>query len=93
MTDSALIDSATQRLSQALEQLEAAVDRWLEVERSYGILAEQVHTLDADRARLAADLDTQLARSRRLESTNRDVAKRVDAAMENIKLVLDAQGE
>jgi hypothetical protein len=63
------------------------------MERSRAILSEQVHALDADRARLAADLDMQMARSRRLEATNRDVARRLDAAMDNIKLVLDAQEE
>jgi hypothetical protein len=91
MTDSTVIDSATRRLTQALDQLEAAVDRRIEVEHSRAILTEQVHALDADRAKLAADLDTQTARARRLESTNRDIARRLDAAMDNIKLVLDAQ--
>ena len=58
---------------------------------SRAILTEQVHALDIDRAKLAADLDSQLARSRRLETANRDVARRLDAAMDNIKLVLDAK--
>lgn len=93
MNDAAVAESITRRLTQALDQLEAAVNRTLEMERSRAILSEQVHALDADRARLAADLDTQMARSRRLEAANRDVARRLDAAMDNIKLVLDAQEE
>ena len=91
MSDSTGIDSATRRLTQALDLLEAAVDRRLEIDRSRAILTEQVHALDIDRAKLAADLDSQLARSRRLETANRDVARRLDAAMDNIKLVLDAK--
>jgi hypothetical protein len=91
MTDSIAIDGATRRLIQALDLLEAAVDRRLEIDRSRAILTEQVHALDIDRAKLAADLDSQLARSRRLETANRDVARRLDAAMDNIKLVLDAK--
>jgi hypothetical protein len=91
MTDSTAIDGATRRLIQALDLLEAAVDRRLEIDRSRAILTEQVHALDIDRAKLAADLDSQLARSRRLETANRDVARRLDAAMDNIKLVLDAK--
>ena len=91
MTDSTAIDSATRRLIQALDLLEAAVDRRLEIDRCRAILTEQVHALDIDRAKLAADLDSQLARSRRLETANRDVARRLDAAMDNIKLVLDAK--
>jgi len=93
MTDSTAIDSATRRLIQALDLLEAAVDRRLEIDRSRAILTEQVHALDIDRAKLAADLDSQLARSRRLETANRDVARRLDAAMDNIKLVLEAKNE
>jgi hypothetical protein len=91
MTDQTAIDRATRRLTQALDSLDAAVDRRIEMERSRTMLTEQVHALDADRSKLAADLDVQLARVRRLESTNRDIARRLDAAMDGIKLVLDAQ--
>jgi chromosome segregation ATPase len=89
MTDQSVIDTATRRLTEALDTLDAAVDRRLEIERSRAILTEQVHALDADRARLAADLDSQMARARRLESTNRDIAGRLDAAMESIRQVLE----
>jgi hypothetical protein len=91
MTDQTAIDRATKRLTQALDQLDAAVDRRIEIERSRKILTEQVHALDADRSKLAADLDIQLARVRQLETVNRDIARRLDAAMDNIQLVLDAQ--
>jgi chromosome segregation ATPase len=91
MTDQSVIDQATKRLSEALDTLDAAVDRRLEIERSRAILTEQVHALDSDRARLAADLDGQMARARRLESANRDIARRLDAAMESIRLVLEPQ--
>ena len=89
MTDQSVIDTATRRLTEALDTLDAAVDRRLEIERSRAILTEQVHALDSDRARLAADLDSQMARARRLESTNRDIAGRLDAAMESIRQVLE----
>ena len=91
MNDQSAIDRASKRLTQALEQLDAAVDRRIEIERSRKILTEQVHALDADRSKLAADLDIQLSRVRQLESANRDIARRLDAAMNNIQLVLDAQ--
>jgi chromosome segregation ATPase len=91
MIDQTAIDRASRRLTQALDQLEAAVDRRIEIDRSRTVLTEQVHALDTDRSRLAADLDAQVARVRTLESTNRDIARRLDAAMDSIKLVLDAQ--
>ncbi len=90
MTDQT-IDSATRRFTQALDMLEAAVDRRLETDRSRALLVDQNHALDADRSRLAADLDNQTAKARRLEAANRDIARRLDAAMENIRLVLEAQ--
>jgi hypothetical protein len=91
MTDQTLIEAATRRLSSALEALDVAVDSRIEIDRSRGSLTEQVHALDADRSRLAADLDAQTARARRLEVVNRDIAGRLDAAMQNIHSVLDGQ--
>jgi hypothetical protein len=91
MTEQTAIDSVTRRLSQALDMLDAAVERRIEIDRSRTILTEQVHALDADRSKLAADLDAQLAKVRSLESANRDVARRLDAAMENIRHVLESQ--
>ena len=69
--------------------LEAAVDRRIEIDRSADAAAEQVHALDADRSKLAAELDAQTAQARELEAANREIARRLDAAMENIRLVLD----
>jgi hypothetical protein len=91
MTDRTLIDAAARRLTSALETLDAAIDHRIEIERSRPILAEQVHALAADRSRLAADLDDQTSRARRLEAANRDIASRIDAAMQNIRSVLDAR--
>jgi hypothetical protein len=91
MTDQTAVERVTRRLAQALDSLEAAVDRSVELERARASLGDQVHALEADRSKLAADLDVQLARARKLEETNRDIARRLDAAMDNIKLVLDAQ--
>jgi hypothetical protein len=91
MTEQTELDSTTRRLSQALDMLDAAVERRIEIDRSRAILTEQVHALDADRAKLAADLDVQLAKVRSLESANREIARRLDAAMENVRLVLESQ--
>jgi hypothetical protein len=91
MTDPNLIEAATRRLSLALDQLEAAAERRMEIERSRTILTEQVHALDADRSKLAADLDAETARARRLEAANRDIARRLDAAMQNIRSVLEGE--
>jgi hypothetical protein len=83
------MEIATRRLAHALEMLDAAIDRRLEKERNEARLSEQLHAIGADRSRLAAELDVQTARSRQLETANREIARRLDAAMKNIRSVLD----
>jgi Domain of unknown function (DUF4164) len=90
MTEQSAIEQATRRLSEALDALDAAVERRIDGDRERAALSEQVHALAADRSKLAADLDGQLARSRQLEASNRDIARRIDAAMENVRLVLES---
>jgi hypothetical protein len=90
MTEQTAIEQATKRLMDALDALDAAVERRIESDRERAALGEQVHALAADRSRLAADLDGQVARSRKLEAANRDIGRRIDAAMENVRLVLES---
>ncbi len=92
MSDSDLIDSAQQRLLAAIEALEAAAERRQEADRGAQALANQIESLGADRARLASELDDATARSRALENANRDVAQRIDQAIDTIRGVLDAEG-
>jgi hypothetical protein len=90
MTDQSAIDQAVKRLALALDGLDAAVERRREADRSEEGLADQVHALGVDRTRLAAALDGETARARRLESTNHEIAQRLDAAIASIQSVLDA---
>jgi chromosome segregation ATPase len=91
MTDTSAIEAASKRLSSALDALDAAVERMAEVERGALGLTAQIHALDADRSRLAAELDTAAAQSRELETVNREVARRLDGAIETIRAVLGPQ--
>jgi len=90
MTDQSAIDMAVKRLALALDALDAAVERRQQADRSMEALAAQVHSLGVDRTRLAAALDGETARSRRLETTNREIAQRLDTAIASIQSVLDA---
>lgn len=91
MTDQTAIDAATRRLVLALDALDAAVERRVEADRDSMKMGDQLAALGADRSRLASQLDAAAARSRRLENANREVARRLDAAMNNIRSVLDGQ--
>ena len=89
MSDTDPIEAVTRRLSQALEALEAATERRREADRADGELAEQIHVLGSDRTRLASQLDEATARARALEAANREVAQRIDQAIETIRGVLE----
>jgi hypothetical protein len=90
MTDQSAIDGAVKRLAQALDALDAAVERRREGAQAEAALANQVQALGLDRMRLADALDTETGRTRRLEVSNREIAGRLDAAMASIQSVLDA---
>ncbi len=90
MSDQNAIDSAVKRLALALDGLDAAAERRREADCREDDLAHQVEALGVDRTRLAAALDGETARSRRLETTNREIAERLDTAVASIQAVLDA---
>jgi hypothetical protein len=89
MSDASVIEAATRRLALALDGLEAAAEERREVDLGEDNLMAQVHALDDDRSRLASDLDVAVARGRTLETTNRDIARRLDGAIRTIRSVLD----
>jgi hypothetical protein len=89
MSDQNAIDGAVKRLAMALDALDAAAERRREADRGNEALAHQVQALGVDRTRLAAALDGETARSRRLETANREIAGRLDSAIVSIQTVLD----
>jgi len=90
MADSGTIDAATRRLSLALDALEAAVERRSEADLGEQSMGAQMHALGSDRARLAAELDEATARTREIEAANREIARRLDVAMDGIRAVIGA---
>jgi uncharacterized membrane protein YccC len=90
MSESSAIDAAAKRLALALDALEAALERRREADQGEAALAAQVQALGNDRSQLAADLDQQVARARRLETTNREIARRLDVAIDTIRSVVES---
>jgi len=83
------VEAATGRLIAALDALEAAAERRRDADRAVRSLAAQIQALGADRAKLAEELDAELGRRRRLETNNRDIARRLDLAIEAVRSVLE----
>ena len=78
-----------ERLDKALNTLEQAVDLRLDKEGDFAEAEEEVQRMNADRSRLAQELDQSEARAERLEAANREVSRRLVTAMETIRAVLD----
>ena len=89
MSETDSIEIASRRLALALDALEAAAERRSETDRSQEAWETQIQALGTDRARLASELDQAAARSRGLETANREVAQRLNAAIETIRAVLE----
>jgi hypothetical protein len=90
LNDTSAIDQATRRLAAALDGLDAALDRRQVADKGDVSRAAELQALGSDRSRLASELDAAVARTRRLEATNREIAQRLDSAMGTIRQVLEA---
>jgi chromosome segregation ATPase len=89
MTGEATLKEVIQRLGKAIQGLEDAVAARLERDHDLVETEAEVQRMNADRARLAQELDSSEARSERLEEANREVSRRLVTAMETIRAVLD----
>jgi molecular chaperone GrpE (heat shock protein) len=89
MTGEATLKEVLARLGRAMDVLESAVSTRLEHEQDYSEAEAEVQRMNADRARLAQELDNSEARGERLEEANKEVSRRLVTAMETIRAVLD----
>ena len=89
MTGEATLKEVIARLGRAMDALETAAGARLEHEQDYSEAEAEVQRMNADRARLAQELDNSEARGERLEEANKEVSRRLVTAMETIRAVLD----
>jgi hypothetical protein len=89
MTRETTLKEVIARLARAMEELEAAVGGHIEKAGEQAETEAEVQRMNADRARLAQELDNSESRAERLEDANREVSRRLVTAMETIRAVLD----
>lgn len=82
--------AAFSRLWRAIDQLEAHIARHYEVTHDTTALETQMHMLNEDRSKLAAQLDQAQNRANRLEEANKIVSHRLIKAMETLRLLLES---
>ena len=89
MTGEATLKEIINRLGKAIDTLDNAVDSRAEAAGDFVEAEAEVQRMNADRARLAQELDKSEARAERLSEANKEVSRRLVAAMETIRAVLD----
>jgi predicted nuclease with TOPRIM domain len=89
MSSQQTLSEVLDRLDRAVSSLEDVIDRQLEVRDNYRDAEEEVQRMNADRSRLAGELDSTESRAERLEDVNKEVSRRLVTAMETIRAVLD----
>ncbi|MET0596932.1 MAG: DUF4164 domain-containing protein [Mesorhizobium sp.] len=89
MTGEATLKEVIVRLGKAIDGLETAVASRLDHDQDYSEAEAEVQRMNADRSRLAQELDSSEARADRLEEANKEVSRRLVTAMETIRAVLD----
>lgn len=89
MAAEATLKEVIVRLGRAMEALENAALARLERDQDYAEAEVEVQRMNADRSRLAQDLDASEARAERLQEANKEVSRRLVTAMETIRAVLD----
>lgn len=87
--DTSILDQAIDRLERALKTLEEAVGDGTDRSCDNNELEEEIQQMNADRSRLAQELDTSESRAERLEQANKEVSRRLITAMETIRAVVD----
>jgi predicted nucleic acid-binding Zn-ribbon protein len=89
MTGETTLKEVIARLGRAIDALERSVAERVEHEQDYSEAEAEVQRMNADRGRLAQELDNSEARAERLEDANKEVSRRLVTAMETIRAVLD----
>ncbi|WP_332065770.1 DUF4164 domain-containing protein [Bartonella sp. CB189] len=87
--ETTVLPYALEQLEKALRTLEIAVINRNAVIDKNNEWEEEIQQMNADRSRLAQELDKTEAHIERLEEVNKEVSKRLIKAMETIRIVID----
>lgn len=89
MTGETTLREVIIRLGRAMDALEHSAASRFEHEQDVKETEAEVQRMNADRSRLAQELDHSEGRADRLEEANKEVSRRLVTAMETIRAVLD----
>ena len=89
MAEQPTLKQVLDQMNRAVSALEKSVEARAEQDGNYAEAEEEVQRLNADRSRLAQELDNSEAKTERLTAANKEVSRRLVTAMETIRAVLD----
>lgn len=89
MAEQPTVKHVMDQIIRAISALEKSVEARAEQDGNYADAEEEVQRLNADRGRLAQELDNSESKSERLTTANKEVSRRLVTAMETIRAVLD----
>ena len=92
MGDKAKIEDAFARLEQAIKSVERAIGKRQDKTLSVQALQSDLKRISKERSDLALSLEEAKTRSDKLEGANMEVSRRLGAAMESVRAVLDQHG-
>lgn len=92
MGDKPEVQDALARLDRAIADLEQAVNKRVAKELSAQALQGDLQRMSKERSELTDSLEKVKARSKKLEVANEEVSRRLGAAMESVRTVLDQHG-
>ncbi|WP_373237144.1 DUF4164 family protein [Cohaesibacter celericrescens] len=92
MGDKPDVSGALARLDRALLSLELAVDKRRDKGLSMKALQGDLKRMSVERSDLTSSLESIKARSEKLEGANEEVSRRLGAAMESVRAVLEQHG-
>ncbi|MDD9330040.1 MAG: DUF4164 domain-containing protein [Bartonella sp.] len=87
--ETVILPQALEQLEKALRNLEVAVINHNTIIDKNNEWEEEIQRMNADRSRLAQELDKSEAQTERLTIVNKDVSKRLIKVMETIRVVVD----
>jgi predicted nuclease with TOPRIM domain len=89
MAEQPTLKQVLDQMNRAISALEKSVEARAAQDGNYAEAEEEVQRLNADRSRLAQELDNSEAKTERLTAANKEVSRRLVTAMETIRAVLD----
>jgi chromosome segregation ATPase len=92
MTQTDALQQALDRFDASVDSIERVFSQLVEEREGAAKLKEQLRALTDERNRLAAELDMERGRARRLEAANDEVSGRLEAVMGTLRDMAPAKG-